>query len=319
MATQLGGTCSLHNPVSKTPSATDSCSAPSPETAASEQLWSQLTLASTRTQSWSATNVRSTWASTSSIERATTSSRASQVSVSRRTAAPPSASGARCDTRSPCALIAWPAPPRCLRARCRRSRLRRPFPRMVHGNRGPPRPALCRQPRPPQRLARGLHLHRVLQRKPHALIRLARSFGWARRRTCSPYLSKAARASLILTEIRFAIRINASGLRCSATRAGCRRVECASAGGAGAGGENGPSVTPASGADTLGSRPPEQPVNNMYASTRVRRQVRFTGTPWKMERGLEGATNFPFEALRCFGAGHKAYAEECRTKAQVRG
>jgi hypothetical protein len=39
------------------------------------------------------------------------------------------------------------------------------------------------------------------------LIRLARSFGQALRRTCSPLLGTAARAALILTEIRFANRI----------------------------------------------------------------------------------------------------------------
>jgi hypothetical protein len=42
-----------------------------------------------------------------------------------------------------------------------------------------------------------------IQRNSLALIRLARSFGQALRRTCSPYLGTAARASLILTKILF--------------------------------------------------------------------------------------------------------------------
>jgi hypothetical protein len=49
----------------------------------------------------------------------------------------------------------------------------------------------------------GTPLHPALQRNSLALIRLARSFGQPLRRTSSPHLGAAARASLILTEILF--------------------------------------------------------------------------------------------------------------------
>jgi len=50
-------------------------------------------------------------------------------------------------------------------------------------------------------------------------MRLAQSFGRARRRACSPDLGPTPRASLISSKIRVAIRINASGFRCNGSDA----------------------------------------------------------------------------------------------------